>query len=86
MAYTEIIITKLCKGSEDGIHVKTFQPGQAPQPVEEKLARIFVAQGWAVVPVVGQPAARETKVVVPETKVVAPVEKKRKAVSESDTE
>lgn len=87
MGYTEIVITKPCKGSEDGIHVRVFNASPNPQPVEEKLARVFVAKGWAVVSAAGQPAARETKVVAPETKVVAPVEKKRaKAVSESENE
>lgn len=80
MEYVEVIIKKDCAGSEDGIHVKIYKAAAAPQPVEKKLAGIFVKQGWATIPDVGNPAERQTKVVVPEVKVVAPEERKSAAV------
>lgn len=71
MQFVDIIIKETCRGSEDGIVVKTFKADPTPQPVETKLAGIFVAQKWAVVPVSGKPGPQENKVVAPQTKTVS---------------
>ena len=67
MQFVDVIIKETCRGSEDGIVVKTFSASPDPQPVETKLAGIFVAQKWAVVPVSGKPGPQENKVVTPQT-------------------
>jgi hypothetical protein len=77
MTFVNLVIKKDCKGSEDGIKVKNFVASPEPQPVEEKLASVFVDQGWASTAVVGKPVAKETKVVTPDTKIVKPVDEKK---------
>lgn len=84
LVFVQLVIKETCMGSEDGIHVKTFTAGPESQPVEEKLAGVFVGQGWATLPVVGKPADRETKVVTPDTKVVKPVDKKQADLKAND--
>lgn len=84
MEYVDIIVTKICRGSENGIVVKTFHPSPVPQQVEKKLARVFIAQGWAVPAASGKPGPLETKVVVPETKVVFPEKAKKPSVKIED--
>lgn len=84
MVFVDLVIKQDCSGSEDGIHVKQFKKSDAPQPVEEKLAGVFVDQGWAAKPVMGKPAAAETKVVTPDTKVVKPVGTKTVAVPKAN--
>ena len=72
MEFVDIIVKKTCRGSEDGVLVKTYYAIPTPQRVEKKLAGVFVEQGWATVPVIGKPGPSEKKVVTPETKMVEP--------------
>lgn len=85
MVYTEVIIKKECRGSEDGIRVKTFFPSDSPQAVEAKLADVFVAQGWATFPV-SKPVERQAKIVTVETKEPVIEKKKKDAMESTDTE
>ena len=46
----EVILKKRSTGSEDGIHIKDFEPSEEPQLIEETLAQVFVACGIAEYP------------------------------------
>lgn len=82
MKFVDLIILQDCKGSEDGIRVKTFTASTAPQPVEERLAGVLIAQKWAKAPA-DRPAERQAKVIAVETK--EPIVETKEPIVKQDT-
>ena len=65
----KLLILKNCKGSEDGLNVKTYKSGDVIE-VTERLSNVFIENGWAIIdndepapvlPVVKEPKEEKVK-------------------------